>query len=195
MGGHGSTQPWPRRGELGRQGDGPVSNDDSHAGLSELKVAAPPAGGRSERARVRSVGGGRKKLIDKDASLLGALDALVEPTTRGDPRSALRWTCKSTHRLAEQLRRQGHQVSQRSVCELLTQAGFSLQSTRKTREGAQHEDRDTQFMHIARTVAEYQAAGDPVISVDTQEEGADRRLQECGPRVAAQGQAGACAGA
>jgi transposase len=144
-----------------------LSRTTIYAGLSELKVAAPPAAGRGERARVRSVGGGRKKLIDKDASLLSALDALVEPTTRGDPMSALRWTCKSTHRLAEELRRQGHQVSQRTVCALLTQAGFSLQSTRKTREGAQHEDRDAQFMHIARTVAEYQAAGEPVISVDT----------------------------
>jgi hypothetical protein len=130
-------------------------------------------------------------LTAKDASLLSALDALVEPTTRGDPMSALRWTCKSTHRLAEELRRQGHQVSQRTVCDLLTRAGFSLQSTRKTRAGAQHADRDTQFMHIARTVAEYQAAGDPVIAVDTKKQEPDRRLQECGSRVAAQGQAGA----
>jgi hypothetical protein len=116
---------------------------------------------------MRAAGGGRKKLIDKDANLLSDLDALVEPTTRGDPMSPLRWTCKSTRRLAEELKRQGHQVSQRTVCDLLSQAGFSLQSTRKTREGGQHEDRDEQFAHIAQTVAEYQAAGNPVISVDT----------------------------
>ncbi len=80
--------------------------------------------------------------------------------------SPLRWTCKSTYRLAE-LNRQGHRISQRSVCDLLSQAGFSLQSTRKTREGAHHEDRDAQFVHIAQTVAEFQAEGDPVVSVDT----------------------------
>ena len=81
--------------------------------------------------------------------------------------SALRWTCKSTYRLTEELKRQGHRVSQRTVCDLLGQAGFSLQSTRKTREGTQHEDRDAQFAYIARLVAEYQDVGDPVISVDT----------------------------
>ena len=81
--------------------------------------------------------------------------------------SALRWTCKSTYRLAEELQRQGHEVSQRTLCDLLTQMGYSLQSTRKTLEGRQHEDRDAQFAHIARTVADYQGAGDPVISVDT----------------------------
>ena len=123
---------------------------------------------------MRAIGGGRKKLIDKDvpqevplggASLLSDLDALVEPTTRGDPMSPLRWTCKSTYRLAEELKRRGHAVNQRTLCDLLSLAGFSLQSTRKTREGRQHEDRDAQFGHIARTVSEYQAAGDPVIVV------------------------------
>ena len=80
---------------------------------------------------------------------------------------ALRWTCKSTYRLAEELQNQGHCVSQRTVCDLLSQMGYSLQSTRKTKEGNQHEDRDAQFRHIAETVTRYQAAGDPVISVDT----------------------------
>lgn len=117
--------------------------------------------------RRRAIGGGRKKLIEKGASLLHDVDALVEPSTRGDPMSPLRWTCKSTYRLAEELKREGHSVSQRSVCDLLKRAGFSLQSTRKPREGGKHEDRDAQFGHIAHTVAEYQASGDPVISVDT----------------------------
>jgi len=146
-----------------------LSRTTIHAGLSELKAAraTAPDGGGGEHGRMRAAGGGRKKLIDKDANLLSDLDALVEPTTRGDPMSPLRWTCKSTRRLAEELKRQGHQVSQRTVCDLLSQAGFSLQSTRKTREGGQHEDRDEQFAHIAQTVAEYQAAGNPVISVDT----------------------------
>jgi transposase len=146
-----------------------MSRTTIHAGLAELKAASTLAleSKREAKPRIRAVGGGRKKLIAKDGDLLRDLDALVEPTSRGDPMSPLRWTCKSTYRLAEELQRLGHEVSQRTVCDLLTQMGYSLQSTRKTREGGQHEDRDAQFNHIARTVADYQAAGDPVISVDT----------------------------
>jgi transposase len=144
-----------------------MSRTTIHAGLSELEAPQLPASKGSGRPRVRAAGGGRKKLTDKDASLLRALDALVEPTSRGDPMSPLRWTCKSTYRLSEELKRQGYDVSQRTVCDLLGQMGFSLQSTRKTREGGKHEDRDAQFTHIAKTVADYQATGDPVISVDT----------------------------
>ena len=81
--------------------------------------------------------------------------------------SPLRWTTKSTYRLSDELKHQGHDVSQRTACDLLAQMGFSLKSTRKTREGGDHEDRDAQFAHIAKTVADYQATGDPVISVDT----------------------------
>ena len=144
-----------------------MSRTTIYAGLSELKTAQLPANKSSGRPRVRATGGGRKKLADKDASLLSALDALVEPTSRGDPVSPLRWTCKSTYRLSDELKRQGYEVSQRTVCDLLSQMGFSLQSTRKTREGGKHEDRDAQFAHIAKAVTDYQAAGDPVISVDT----------------------------
>ncbi len=149
-----------------------MSRTTIHAGLAELKAAAPaptqaPASKEPLRPRVRASGGGRKKLTAKDASLLSDLDALVEPTSRGDPMSPLRWTCKSTHRLAVELKKKGHKVSQRTICDLLSQMHFSLQSTRKTREGGKHEDRNAQFMHIAQTVADYQAAGDPVISVDT----------------------------
>ena len=145
-----------------------MSRTTVHAGLAELKAeesAATHAG--DARLRSRAIGGGRKRLADKDASLLHDLDALVEPASRGDPMSPLRWTCKSTYRLAEELRRQGHSVCQRTICDLLGDLGFSLQSTRKTREGRQHVDRDAQFGHIARAVADYQTAGDPVISVDT----------------------------
>jgi len=146
-----------------------LSRTTIYAGLAELKspkLRETTCGG-DEKRRIRAIGGGRKKLVDTDAGLLSALDALVDPVTRGDPMSPLRWTCKSTYRLADELTRQGHRISQRSVCDLLSQAGFSLQSTRKTREGADHEDRDAQFIHIAQTVAEYQAVGDPVVSVDT----------------------------
>jgi Rhodopirellula transposase DDE domain len=145
-----------------------------YAGLQELQATKPASVSRPASAadaagkrRVRAKGGGRKRLTDKDITLLRDLDALVEPTARGDPQSPLRWTCKSTPRLAQELAARGHQVSQRSVCDLLAQLDYSLQSPRKTREGGQHPDRDAQFQHIASTATHYQAAGDPVISVDT----------------------------
>jgi len=145
-----------------------MSRTTIHTGLAELKAAAVATESKSEtRSRIRATGGGRKKLTAKDAALLQDLDALVEPTSRGDPMSPLRWTCKSTYRLADELQRMGHAVSQRTVCHLLTQMDYSLQSTRKTREGGQHEDRDAQFAHIAQMVAAYQAGSEPVISVDT----------------------------
>ena len=145
-----------------------MSRTTIHAGLAELKAAEPATVTMGHgRQRVRAAGGGRKRLAHKDTSLLSALDALVEPTSRGDPMSPLRWTCKSTYKLSDELKRQGHEVSQRTICDLLSQMGYSLQSTRKTREGGKHEDRDAQFGHIAKTVADYQTAGDPVISVDT----------------------------
>jgi transposase len=138
-----------------------ISRTTIYAGLAELEAAGAPS------KRIRAAGGGRKRLIDLDESLLVDLDALVEPMSRGDPMSVLRWTCKSTTRLAEELNRIGHRVSQRSVCVLLTQMGYSLQSVRKTREGAQHPDRDAQFQYIANKVAQYQRQRQPVISVDT----------------------------
>jgi len=151
-----------------------MSRTTIYAGMKELASASLPvasvlraSSGGPDKRRIRVKGGGRKKLTAKDSTLLRDLDALVEPTARGDPQSPLRWTCKSTPRLAKELAEQGHQVSQRSVCDLLAQLNYSLQSTRKTREGGQHPDRDAQFNHIARTAAQYQAAGDPVISVDT----------------------------
>lgn len=152
-----------------------VSRTTVYAGLAEIKAASKASKKKAAGAapmgapgrRIRAPGGGRKKLIELDPGLLDALDALVEPTSRGDPMSALRWTCKSTTRLAYELNRQGHFVSQRTVCDLLAQLNYSLQSVRKTREGAQHPDRDAQFHHIAKTVAEYQRQRQPVISVDT----------------------------
>ena len=145
-----------------------LSRTTIYSGLKDLESpppsSAPPAALSAASARrIRAAGGGRKKLTDKDPTLLRDLDALVEP--RGDPQSPLRWTCKSTPRLARELAEQGHQVSQRSVCDLLAHLGYSLQATRKTRQG--HPDRDAQFTQIARRAAQYQAVGDPVISVDT----------------------------
>ena len=134
------------------------------AGVKELATSGgkPLAGGR-----VRRPGAGRKKLTEENPGLLPALDALVEPVSRGDPMSPLRWTCKSTHRLAAELRAQGHQISASKVWQLLRETGYSLQSTRKTREGSSHPDRDAQFHFINETVKTFQRSGQPVISVDT----------------------------
>jgi len=118
-------------------------------------------------AQVRIKGGGRKRLLEKDPQLLKDLESLVEPSTRGDPMSPLRWTCKSTTKLAAALNQPKRRVSQRTVCDLLDRLGYSLQSVRKRREGSRHPDRDAQFQHIAERVKAFQAAGQPVISVDT----------------------------
>jgi hypothetical protein len=118
-------------------------------------------------ARVRIKGGGRKRLLEKDPQLLQDLERLVDPSTRGDPMSPLRWTCKSTTKLAAALNQPKRRVSPRTVCALLDRLGYSLQSVRKRREGSRHPDRDAQFQHIAERVKAFQAAGQPVISVDT----------------------------
>jgi hypothetical protein len=120
-----------------------------------------------DSSRIRRSGGGRKKLTDKDPGLLFALNKLVDPVTRGDPESPLRWTSKSTTKLARELSAGGHPVSQRTVCDLLTGEGYSLQSVRKTREGAQHPDRDAQFQFLNAQVQAAIKARQPVISVDT----------------------------
>lgn len=117
--------------------------------------------------RLRRIGGGRKRKTVSDPKLLEALEALVDPVTRGDPESALRWTCKSTYTLARELTKQGHPVSARTVGRLLRAAGYSLQGNRKTKEGGSHPDRNAQFEHINATVKQFQRRGQPVISVDT----------------------------
>ena len=118
--------------------------------------------------RSRRAGGGRKKLTDKDPTLLSDLDRLVEPVTRGDPESPLRWTAKSVERLAEELLRQGHKVGATTVATLLKGMGYSLQANKKTKEGSSdHPDRDAQFEYINKRVKEAIAAGNPALSVDT----------------------------
>jgi Rhodopirellula transposase DDE domain len=117
--------------------------------------------------RLRCIGGGRKPLTEIDPGLLKALDALVDPVTRGHPESPLRWTCKSTRKLAEELQRQNHPVTDRTVATLLKQAGYSLQANRKTNEGSSHPDRNAQFEYINRQVIACQRRHQPVVSVDT----------------------------
>jgi Rhodopirellula transposase DDE domain len=167
-------------------------------GLRELAANIAP-----EAGRLRRPGGGRKPLVATDPGLLPALLTLVEPTQRGDPTSALRWTCKSLRRLAAELTAQGHPVSRTVVGELLAQQNFSLQANSKTREGGEHPDRDAQFLHIDQSVTEALAAKQPVISVDTKKKElvGDPRvkpvgmLQECRPGMAAEGGARGGSGA
>jgi hypothetical protein len=131
-------------------------------GLKELQ--SPPD---LNASRERRPGGGRRAATANDQSLLTDLESLVDPVTRGDPQSPLRWTCKSTRKLAEQLEQQGHRVGYRTVATLLGEMGYSLQSNRKTREGASHPDRNAQFEHINDQVRRFQRRGQPVVSVDT----------------------------
>lgn len=131
-------------------------------GIQELGAGEPLAPGR-----VRRPGAGRKRATEHDPGLAGALERLIEPETRGDPQSPLRWTCKSTRTLAAQLARQKHPVSHMKVAQMLHGMGYSLQGNRKTEEGEDHPDRDAQFRHISAQVGRALAAGAPVVSVDT----------------------------
>ncbi len=117
--------------------------------------------------RIRKFGGGRKRARESQPALTKALSQLVEPTVRGDPMQPLRWTCKSTSKLAVELKRLGIHVGPRTVAKELKELGFSLQSNRKTREGSSHPDRDAQFEYINETVKRFQRRGQPVVSVDT----------------------------
>jgi transposase len=138
-----------------------VSRPTIQKGLQELKQASPSA------EHVRSPGGGRKPLHRRDPTLLAALEALVDPDTRGDPLSPLRWTCKSTRQLAATLSERGHPVSYRVVAALLRELGCSLQAPSKTDEGSRHPDRDAQFRYLNEQLKAFLAHGLPVISVDT----------------------------
>jgi hypothetical protein len=133
-----------------------------------LELAARQANPTADiETRLRAVGAGRKRCTQLDTELAASLEQLVDPVTRGDPESPLRWTCKSTTQLAGELTRQGHPVSPSTVGRLLKAAGYSLQSNRKTKEGGDHPDRNAQFEHISATVRAFQKRGQPVISVDT----------------------------
>lgn len=137
-----------------------LSRTTIHRGLQELDEAALPSG------RVRHPGGGRRRLREKDPSILVSLEALIAPSTRGDPESPLRWTCKSTRQLAAALRGQGYPVSHSVVAELLHDLGYSLQANAKTMEGKQHPDRDAQFQYINSLTKRYLQRKLPAISVD-----------------------------
>jgi len=141
-----------------------LSRTTIHAGIDELEAGEvePATSGRK-----RKPGAGRKPITEQEPEILRELDQLVEPTTRGDPECALRWTCKSTRRLAEELQRRGYQIGDRKVADLLHQMRYSLQANAKTIEGSQHADRNAQFEYINRQTKQFQRRGQPVISIDT----------------------------
>jgi hypothetical protein len=141
-----------------------LSRTTLYAGLAE---GATDRGRPLAAGRIRRAGGGRKRSKEKDQTLLADLDRLLDPATRGDPMSPLRWTCKSTPKLALELRALGHDVSQSTVWRLLDDLDYSMQSNRKTREGTGHADRNAQFEFIDRSARDFLARGLPVISVDT----------------------------
>lgn len=152
-----------------------LSRPTIDAGIQELRgvQAAVPSHGQG---RIRRPGGGRKRRVEHDQTLLEDLEALVEPTTRGDPPSPLRWTCKSVRRLAEELRAQGPQVSPQVVGHLLHEADYRWQGTRKTREGGKHPDRNAPFEPLAARVRDSQTRHQPVISVDAKKKA---RVGDC----------------
>ena len=152
-------------------------------GIRELDTGDSPPTGRQRR-----VGAGRKGAEVVDPGLKGALERLVEPESRGDPQSPLRWTCKSTRCLARELTAQGHAVGPTTVRQLLKAAGYSLQSNRKTREGTSHTDRDAQFRHINGRVKSQQRQRQPAISVDTKKKETLGNLKNAGQTWRPKGQ-------
>lgn len=178
-------------GVLGRGGIRTVAAV-AHAGRASVarglaEVTGAPVATPGPR-RQRQPGGGRKRLTEQDPTLLQDLDALVDPTTRGDPQSGLRWTCKSLRNLAEALKQRGHQVSARKVGELLHEHGYSLQANRKTEEGQSHPDRDAQFEHIHQLALQFQERRQPVVSVDTKKKELIGAFKQAGQEWQPQGQ-------
>ncbi|MBN2981037.1 MULTISPECIES: ISAzo13 family transposase [Cohnella] len=139
-----------------------ISHKVIQAGIRELKNPE-----QIDPERIRKSGGGRKRTVDTDPTLLSDLEKLIDPATRGEPDSPLRWTNKSTRKLAAALNEMGHKTDNKMVATLLHELGYSLQANRKTEEGGRHEDRDAQFQHIHDQVQAFQNEGEPVISVDT----------------------------
>jgi hypothetical protein len=158
------------------------------AGLSQLGRPVTPTGREAADDRLRRPGGGRKPLTDHDTDLLPALETLVDPETRGDPMSPLRWTCKSAAKLAAELQALGHAVSERTVNRLLHVLGYSLQVNRKTIEGKGHPDRDAQFQYISRRVKAFQRQGQPVVSVDAKKKELVGQFRDGGREWQSEGQ-------
>jgi len=138
-----------------------ISEETIKKGCNELE-----SGESLSDDKIRVPGGGRKKVVDKDPTVVSDLETLIEPTSRGDPESPLRWTSKSTRKLAEELKKMGHKVSHSRVADMLHVLGYSLQANKKTIEGTSHPDRDQQFNYINEKCKAFQEERQPVISVD-----------------------------
>lgn len=138
-----------------------ISRPTIYKGYEELENKSVAKG------RIRNEGGGRKKLTNKNPAILKALEELIEPTTKGDPMSPLRWTCKSTRNLSDELKKQGYTISHMAVSQSLSELGYSLQANRKDFEKVTHPDRNKQFEHINELTKQFTLKNQPVISVDT----------------------------
>lgn len=152
-------------------GHGGVSSVSKATGLSRTTIYVGLNESKTEKnmgdfQKIRKTGGGRKKIIDKNSTILSEIKKMIEPMTRGDPESPLLWISKSTTKIAETLRAKGYSISQRTICDILSELGFSLQSNRKTNEGGNHPDRNEQFLHISEEVKAFQNRSQPAISVD-----------------------------
>lgn len=157
------------------------------AGIRELKQIEKGEEPSDLRGRIRRPGAGRKKAKDKDPTLLPDLKTLVEATTRGDPESPLLWTARSQRNLIEALKRNGHQISRRTLADLLKDLGYSLQANRKKLEGSQHPDRNAQFEHINEMVRRQHGADEPAISVDTKKKELVGNYKNAGSELRAKG--------
>jgi transposase len=171
-----------------------MSKSRIRSGLRDLaEHAKHPPGVPARDQRVRRPGAGRPPLVETDPTLVTDLESLVDPVTRGDPESPLRWTCKSKEKLAAELRAMGHKVSATMVGRLLHQLGYSLQVVRKTREGKQSPDRNAQFEHINRTAKDFIKRGQPVVSVDTKKKELVGDFENAGREWQRKGEPSRCA--
>ncbi len=167
---------------VGRGGVSAVARATGASRTTVTAAVAELAGGGQDSAagRVRRAGAGRPPVSEREPGVAAALERLVDPATRGDPASPLRWTSKSTRTLADELGAQGHSVAPRTVAKLLHESGYSLQATRKTREGAAHPDRDAQFRYLSGQINAHLGTGDPVVSVDTKKKELVGRYKNAG---------------
>ena len=167
---------------VGRGGVSAVARATGASRTTVTAAVAELAGGGEDSAagRVRRAGAGRPPVSERDPGVAAALERLVDPATRGDPESPLRWTSKSTRTLADELDAQGHSVAPRTVAKLLHESGYSLQATRKTREGRDHPDRDAQFRYLTGQINAHLGSGDPVVSVDTKKKELVGRYKNAG---------------
>ena len=166
---------------LGRGGVSAVARATGASRTTVTAAVAELAGGGDDSAgRVRRAGAGRPPVSQRDPAVVAALERLVDPTTRGDPESPLRWTSKSTRTLADELCAHGHAVAPWTVAKLLHESGYSLQATRKTREGRDHPDRDAQFRYLSGQINAHLGSGDPVVSVDTKKKELVGRYKNAG---------------